>query len=120
MKVVGLGLALALVVAAALRAAAGAPGTAPAAAGQAEGGREKAHLRFRNRLDLGSAARRYLRDHEDLDGGLSVEDDWPRGPYLLQRLTRDRARHTAALKRLVRFPRALGPVTSAPPCSPRS
>lgn len=66
--------------------------------------REKAYLRFRDRLDLGDAARRYLREHKDLDGGTSIQDDWPRDPYLLQRLTRDRAKHTAALKRLARFP----------------
>jgi hypothetical protein len=69
--------------------------------------REDAYLRLRHRLELGDAARRYLREHEDLDGGLSVEDDWPREPYLLQRLTRDRAKHTAALKRLARFPHNL-------------
>lgn len=66
--------------------------------------REAAYLRLRDRLELGATARRYLRAHEDLDGGLSVEDDWPRGPYLLQRLTRDRAHHARALRRLARFP----------------
>ena len=69
--------------------------------------REDAYLELRSRLRLGSAASRYLRAHKDLDGALSIEDDWPRGPYLLQRLTRDRAKHTAALRRLVRFPRNL-------------
>lgn len=66
--------------------------------------REKVYLHFRDRLHLGDAARRYLRRHEDLDGGTSVKDNWPHEPYLLQRLTRHRAKHTAALERLARFP----------------
>lgn len=66
--------------------------------------REKEYLRVRDRLDIGDAARRYLRRHKDLDGGRTIQDDWPRGPYLVQQLTRDRVEHTAALKRLVLFP----------------
>ena len=31
---------------------------------------------------------------------MSIEDDWPRGPYLLVRVTRDRERHQAALRRI--------------------
>jgi hypothetical protein len=68
---------------------------------------ENRYLRLRDRLDLGGRAYRYLRKRRDLSGGLSVEDDWPRGPYLLLRLTRNRAAHEANLKRLVRFPKNL-------------
>lgn len=66
--------------------------------------REDAYLRLRDRLRLGARAYRYLRRHRDLSGGISIEDDWPRGPYMLVRLTRDRKRHTIALRRLARFP----------------
>ena len=66
--------------------------------------REDAYLRLRDRLRLGARADRHLRRHRDLSGGISVEDDWPRGPYLLVRLTRDRKRHTVALRRRARFP----------------
>jgi hypothetical protein len=69
--------------------------------------REKRYLRLRDRLELGRAASRYLRRRPNLSGGISVEDDWPRGPYLLVRLTRDRAHHTRALRRRARFPRHL-------------
>jgi alpha-lytic protease prodomain-containing protein len=68
---------------------------------------ENRYLRLRDRLGLGGRAYRYLRKRRDLSGGISVEDDWPRGPYLLVRLTRDRAAHEANLKRLARFPRNL-------------
>jgi hypothetical protein len=69
--------------------------------------RENRYLRLRDRLQLGSAASRYLRRRADLSGGVSIEDGWPKGPYLLVRLTRDRVRHTRMLKRLARFPRNL-------------
>ena len=66
--------------------------------------REHAYLRLRDRLRLGARADRYLRRHRDLSGGISIQDDWPRGPYILVRLTRDRKRHAIALRRLARFP----------------
>ena len=66
--------------------------------------REDAYLRLRDRLRLGARAHRYLRRHRDLSGGISIEDDWPREPYILVRLTRDRKRHAIALRRLARFP----------------
>lgn len=69
--------------------------------------RENRYLRLRDRLDLGAAARRYLRRRPNLSGGVSIEDDWPGEPYILVRLTRDRAKHTRALKRRARFPRNL-------------
>ena len=68
---------------------------------------ENRYLRLRDRLDLGRRAYRYLRKRRDLSGGISVEDDWPRGPYLLVRVTRDAAAHAANLRRLARFPRNL-------------
>jgi hypothetical protein len=69
--------------------------------------RENRYLRLRARLKLGAAASRYLRGRPNISGGVSVEDDWPRGPYLLVRLTRDRTRHTRALRRRARFPHHL-------------
>ena len=52
------------------------------------------------RPDLGPRGDRYLQAHAGVDGGLSIEDDWPREPYLLARFTKDVARHLAALKRV--------------------
>lgn len=69
--------------------------------------REQRYLRLRDRLTLGARAHRYLRRRPNLSGGVSIEDDWPRGPYVLVRLTRGRAKHTRALKALARFPRNL-------------
>lgn len=68
---------------------------------------ENRYLKLRDRLELGPRAVRYLRAHRDIDGGVSVEDDWPREPYLLLHLKRDVAEHLAAIKKLVRFPRNL-------------
>jgi hypothetical protein len=75
--------------------------------------RENRYLRLRDRLELGERARRYLGRRPHLYGGLSIEDDWPRGPYLLVRLTRDRAKHTRALRERARFPRNLRTVRVA-------
>jgi hypothetical protein len=67
--------------------------------------REWRYLRMRGRIEhSGGRVRAYLRRHADLSGGESIEDDWPRGPYLLVRLTRDQALHEAALKRIYRYP----------------
>ena len=65
---------------------------------------ENTYLRLRGRLDLGREAYRYLSRRRDLGGGVSVEDDWPREPYLLVRVTSRPALHLARLKRLARFP----------------
>ena len=65
---------------------------------------ENEYLRLRDKLDLGRKAQRYLNRRKDLFAGLSIEDDWPREPYLLVRLTRDRASHEYNLKRLARYP----------------
>lgn len=69
--------------------------------------REKRYLEIRDRIGLGPRAERYLRRRPSLDGGISIEDAWPRDPYLLVRLTRDRARHTRALRRISSQPRRL-------------
>jgi hypothetical protein len=50
--------------------------------------------------DSASAVDRYLDRRPGLDAGVAIEDDWPRGPYLLVRVTRDRERHQAALRRI--------------------
>ncbi len=69
--------------------------------------REQRYIELRDQLDLGGRAYRYLSRQPDIDGGTSIEDDFPRDPYLLVRLTRDRAEHTRALRRLVPFSRLL-------------
>jgi hypothetical protein len=66
--------------------------------------RERRYLRLRERLRLGALAYRYLGRRPHLDGGTSIEDGWPGEPYMLVRLTRDRAKHTRALRRRARFP----------------
>ena len=75
--------------------------------------REQRYIALRDQLDLGARANRYLSRRPDLDGGTSIEDAFPRDPYLLVRLTHDRAKHTRALRRLVRFPRLLRTKTVA-------
>jgi hypothetical protein len=64
-------------------------------------------VQLRDRLHLGRRATRYLLRRPELDGGTSIEDGWPGDPYILVRLTRDRAKHQRALRRLARFPRQL-------------
>ncbi len=65
---------------------------------------ENRYLRLRDRLDLGSKARRYLRRHREDAGSISIEDDWPREPYMAVRFKRNVAQHRRALRPLVRFP----------------
>src|SRR3954453_14437522 len=43
---------------------------------------ENRYLKLRDELQLGPRAERYLRAHRDIDGGLSVEDNWPHEPHL--------------------------------------
>jgi hypothetical protein len=69
--------------------------------------RERRYVQLRDRLHLGRRATRYLLRRPELDGGTSIEDGWPGDPYILVRLTRDRAKHQRALRRLARFPRQL-------------
>lgn len=66
--------------------------------------REDEYLQLRDSLTLGTAGNRYLRPRRDQYGGASIEDGWPRAPYLLVRFTKDVQRHLAALKRVARFP----------------
>ena len=65
---------------------------------------ENTYLRLRDKLELGRAAYRYLSSRRDLSGGGTIEDDWPREPYILERVTSRPALHLARLKRLARFP----------------
>ena len=67
--------------------------------------RERRYLELRDRLELGPRADRYLRRHRDVDGGISIEDAWPRDPYILVRVTRDRLKHQRAIRRLALHPR---------------
>jgi hypothetical protein len=66
--------------------------------------REKRYVELRDRIDLTDRASRYLHRRPELSGGISIEDAWPHDPYVLVRLTRERARHTRALRRLMRHP----------------
>lgn len=68
---------------------------------------ENRYLRLRDKLQLGPRVSRYLRRHSGLSAGLSVEDDWPREPYLLLRLTADPDRYRAALERRAAYPHNL-------------
>jgi hypothetical protein len=69
--------------------------------------RENRYLRLRDKLDLGRRASHYLHLHADVSGGVSVQDDWPREPYLLVGFTHDRAKYERALRRLARYPHNL-------------
>ncbi|MBE2319690.1 hypothetical protein DVA67_027220 [Solirubrobacter sp. CPCC 204708] len=66
--------------------------------------REDDYLKLRDRLQIGDAGYRYIRPIRDFYGGISVEDDWPREPYLLIRFTRNVEGYLAGLKRVARFP----------------
>ena len=65
--------------------------------------RERRYLRLRERLTLGARAYRWLDRRPHVSGGESIEDGWPGEPYMLVRLTRDRAKHTRALRGRARF-----------------
>jgi hypothetical protein len=65
---------------------------------------ENAYLKLRDELELGPRAERYLDRHRDIDGGGSIEDDWPHEPYILLHFKRDVAKHLAAVKRLAKYP----------------
>jgi hypothetical protein len=68
---------------------------------------ENRYLKLRDELELGARAERYLRAHKDIDGGVSVEDDWPHEPYLLLHLTRDVPKHLSAIRALANYPHNL-------------
>ena len=57
------------------------------------------HKRYRIQ-DSASRVDGYVDRRPGLEGGVSIEDDWPKGPYLLVRVTRDAERHQAALRRI--------------------
>jgi hypothetical protein len=65
---------------------------------------EERYLYVRVRLGLGRRALRYFEQRPNLSGGLSITDRFPRKPLLVVHLTRNPAKHEAALKRLVTFP----------------
>src|SRR3954447_3723108 len=69
--------------------------------------RELRYLNLRGRLEYDEAVERYLDRHPDLDGGTSVQDAWPKQPYLLVHVTREPAKQLAVLKRRAQFPRQL-------------
>ncbi|MDA0183454.1 hypothetical protein OJ997_24305 [Solirubrobacter phytolaccae] len=69
--------------------------------------RENEYLKLRDRLTLGAKGDRYVREHREVYGGLSVEDGWPRDPYLRVRFTRDVQHHLAALKQVAAMPKHL-------------
>src|SRR5215210_673889 len=48
--------------------------------------REKRYVELRDRIGLSARASRYLRQRPNLSGGISIEDAWPRDPYVLVRL----------------------------------
>jgi hypothetical protein len=63
--------------------------------------REWRYWRKRERIqDSASRVDGYVDRRPGLEGGVSIEDDWPKGPYLLVRVTRDPERHQAALRRI--------------------
>ncbi len=66
--------------------------------------RENRYLRLRDKIEIGTRGDRYLREHREDVGTISVEDDWPREPYLLLRFKRNVSEHLRALKRVVRYP----------------
>jgi hypothetical protein len=64
--------------------------------------REAAYFRARFRLQDDRFTRRmdaYMRRHRDDFGAVSIEDDYPRAPYLLVRIKNHVARHRAAIDR---------------------
>jgi hypothetical protein len=70
---------------------------------------ENRYLKLRDELELGARAERYLRAHRDVDGGVSVEDNWPHEPYLLLHLTRGVSKHLAAIRALAKYPHPASP-----------
>jgi hypothetical protein len=66
--------------------------------------REWRYWRKRTQIELSDkrAVERYLDRRPGLSAGLSIEDEWPEGPYLQVRVTRDVATHAPALRRRYR------------------
>jgi hypothetical protein len=67
--------------------------------------REWRYWDLRTRIELSDKRRveRYLDRRPGLSGGISIEDEWPEGPYLQVLLTRDQAVHEPELKRRYRY-----------------
>lgn len=64
--------------------------------------REAAYFRLRHRFQDPRRTRRldaYLRRHRETFGGSSIEDDYPRSPYMLVHFTNDLAKHRRAIAR---------------------
>ena len=64
--------------------------------------REAAYFRLRDRFGDPRRTRRldaYLRRHRETFGGASIEDDYPRSPYMLLHFTDDPSRHRRAIAR---------------------
>jgi hypothetical protein len=59
--------------------------------------------RYRVEFSDKRAVERYLARRPGLSGGLSIEDDWPRRPYLQVLVTRDPEVHEQALRRRYRY-----------------
>jgi hypothetical protein len=55
--------------------------------------REAAYLRLRQRMEASERLYAYLEDHPDVDGGASLEDDYPDSPYMLVHLKGDPEAH---------------------------
>src|SRR3954447_14492769 len=68
---------------------------------------EERYANLYDRLDPRHPGRRYLERHADVSGGYSIENGWPRRPFILVRFTRDVDEHLAALRRVARFPHDL-------------
>jgi hypothetical protein len=64
---------------------------------------EQRYLARRARVEDGAGALgSYARRHPGTSGGISIEDDYRRGPYVMARFTRDLDRHRRALRRIAR------------------
>jgi hypothetical protein len=67
--------------------------------------REWRYWNQRSRVEFSDkrAVERYLARRPALSAGISIEDDWPRRPYLQVRVTRAPERHERALRRRFRY-----------------
>lgn len=67
--------------------------------------REWRYWNQRSRVEFSDkrAVERYLDRRPGLSAGISIEDDWPRRPYLQVRVTRDPERHEQALRLRYRY-----------------
>jgi hypothetical protein len=68
---------------------------------------ENRYLRLRDRLSLGAKGDRFMHEHRAIAGGVAVEDDWPRQPYLEVGFTRDVQENLRQLRAVARYPHNL-------------